>query len=156
MRRVATAAMNHHSRSSGWTCQNRTDLDRSREGYSLPCVPAPIQRKKVESNHQPDDCPPLAAEVAPTGHIFQAESKGIEPSALRLVRLSRPLADRSALPSMFTNGGLLASPTRDVVPGPGIAPGISVLALSQGFEPQPPGSEPGILPLDEESKWHAL
>lgn len=33
--------------------ENRTQLDRSREGYSLPCVPALKQRKKVESNHQP-------------------------------------------------------------------------------------------------------
>lgn len=57
----------------------------------------------MESNHQALPWPPLAGEVAPTGHIFQAESKGIEPSGLHLAQLSRLLADRSALPSMLTN-----------------------------------------------------
>lgn len=37
--------------------------------------------------------------MAPTGHIFQAESEGVEPSGVNLARFSRPLADQPAPPS---------------------------------------------------------
>ena len=108
----------------GWTSRNRTEQAASRRrGYSPACVPAPIQRKKVESNHRALPRTPLAGEVAATGHIFQAESKGIEPSALRLAQFSRLLGDRSPLPSKAT---------------------------CPRFELGPRGSEPLVLPLHQQ------
>jgi hypothetical protein len=63
----------------------------------------------VESNHRAVTRTPLAGEVAPTGHIFQAESEGVEPSGVTLARFSRPLADQPAPPSKSRAGATLAS-----------------------------------------------
>lgn len=67
--------------------------------------------------------------MAPTGHIFQAEGEGVEPSGVTLARFSRPLADQPAPPSK---------------------------AVPPGFEPRPEGSEPSVLPLHQGTLAHLV
>lgn len=123
MQRVAAAALSHKAGQSP-SSWNRTTLANARV-LQTPLCPS---TREAESG----GIEPLALrlrlfskQLGPQAHAIQAESKGIEPSALRLARFSRPLAHHCALPS--------SAPT-------------------QGFEPQLPSPEPGVLPLDEVGK----
>lgn len=103
--------------------------------------------------------------------LAPAETRGIEPLPLRAKRFSKPPG--AQLQRIHVRKVKESNPQPDdwhsflgclrTVPRypPSHEPVCTdteppALALSQGFEPQPPGSEPGILPLDEESKWHGL
>lgn len=57
----------------GWTSENRTQLAEAR-GLQPPLCPSthPAEEGGVEPPAK--DCPPLAGEVAPTGHIFHCET----------------------------------------------------------------------------------
>lgn len=117
-----------------------------RELYRLPVTPVTDtqERKKVESNHRLLHRPPLAGEVAPTGHIFQAESEGVEPSGVTLARFSRPFADQPAPPSKL-RASVVSVPTTYAV----TSVRLLALAAPPGFEPRPVGSEPTVLPLHQ-------